>query len=272
MEPIIATTRRHHDSELASCQTVELIVATAPVVSAATSADFRPGTNSHGRLASTMPISRRQRPRNCGRATRCSFSTFGSAMALTSERTARRVRVCMRSPPNAGSDKTAVRRSGSVSTSRCRPSRSWSGSSVRPTTRSQFCSRARCCSRPTAFWTSSEPVVNGSLTTVMSQAAPPSTGRRSVRPRAISVGAAGSATSPTRSGSMRCGYPQWPQRRMVVSRGRGGVDIGGAAVRGRTLALTSIGFAAAGSADQRVALPALVRHANGGLAGGRLSN
>ncbi len=73
-EAIVATTSRHHDNESASTQTVELIVATAPVASAATSADFSPGTNSHGRLASTMPMSRRQRPCTRGRATRCPSS------------------------------------------------------------------------------------------------------------------------------------------------------------------------------------------------------
>ena len=45
---------------------MELIVATAPVASAATSADLSPGTRSHGRLASTMPSSSRQRPPSAG--------------------------------------------------------------------------------------------------------------------------------------------------------------------------------------------------------------
>ncbi len=212
IEAIVATTSRHHDKEFASTQTVELTVATAPVASAATSADFSPGTNSHGRLARTMPMSRRQRPRTGGRATRCPSSASGFAMPLTSERTARRARECIRSPPSAGSDKTAVRCSGSVWTSRCRPSWSWSGSSVRPTTRSQSCSRARACSRPTAIPTSSEPVVNGSLTTVMSQASPWSGGSRSDIRRAIAVGEAGSATSPTRIGSTWVRYPPRPQK------------------------------------------------------------
>src|SRR3954452_25212508 len=55
-EAIVATTRRHHDNELASSHTVELMVATAPVASAATSADLSPSTRSQGRLASTMPM------------------------------------------------------------------------------------------------------------------------------------------------------------------------------------------------------------------------
>ena len=72
MEAIVAIVRRHHDREPASSHTVELIVATAPVARAATSADFSPGTSSHGRLASTMPRSSRQRPVMRGRGTRCS--------------------------------------------------------------------------------------------------------------------------------------------------------------------------------------------------------
>ena len=70
MDAIVATVRRHHDKEPASSQTVELIVAMAPVASAATSADLSPGTRSHGRLASTMPKSSRQRPRRRGSGTR----------------------------------------------------------------------------------------------------------------------------------------------------------------------------------------------------------
>ena len=88
MEAIVATMRRHHDKEPASSHTVELIVATAPVASAATSADLSPGTRSHGRLASTMPKSSRQRPLRRGSGTRCSSCEVGSAMPLTSARTA----------------------------------------------------------------------------------------------------------------------------------------------------------------------------------------
>ena len=115
-------TSRHQDSEPASNQTVELMVATAPVARAATSADFNPGTNSHGRFASTMPMSKRQRPRRLGRGTRRSWFTFGSAMPLTKVRTARRARARSRSPPSAGSDRIAVRCCESVLTSKCRPS------------------------------------------------------------------------------------------------------------------------------------------------------
>ncbi len=66
-----------------------------------------------------MPMSSRKRPRMCGTATRCSSCELGYAIALISERTARRARARIRSPPNAGSDSTAVRRSGSTSTSKC---------------------------------------------------------------------------------------------------------------------------------------------------------
>ena len=63
-------TRRHHDNDPAKSHTVELIVAMAPVVRAATSADLSPGTSSQGRLASTMPSSSRPRPLRRGSGTR----------------------------------------------------------------------------------------------------------------------------------------------------------------------------------------------------------
>ena len=117
-EAIIATTSRHIDREPASSHTVELIVAMAPVVSAATSADFSPGTRSQGRLASTMPINNRQRPLRRGNGLRCVSCELGSARPLRSTCTARRALACVRTPLRAGSESTAVRRSGSASTSR----------------------------------------------------------------------------------------------------------------------------------------------------------
>ena len=163
----------------------------APVASAATSADLSPGTSSHGRLASTMPSSSRQRPPIRGSGTRWSSSGVGSVMPSTSRRTARRVRVCTRNPPSAGSESTAVRRCGSVSTRRYWPPSSRRGSSVSPTTTSQRCCRAWSCSWATAVSTSSKPVVNGSLTTSTCHASRPSPegGARSLIRRAMAVGA-----------------------------------------------------------------------------------
>ena len=86
MEAIDAMTRRHHDNDPANSHTVELIVAMAPVVIAATSAVLSPGTSSHGRLASTMPRSSRQRPLSRGSGTRWWLSEEGSARPLTTLR------------------------------------------------------------------------------------------------------------------------------------------------------------------------------------------
>ena len=113
----MATVSRHHDKEPANSHTVELMVATAPVARAATSADFNPGTSSHGRFANTMPRRSRQRPVIRGSGTRGSCPGE-SVMPRTRVRTACRVRACTRSPPSAGIDSTAIRRWGSVSTSR----------------------------------------------------------------------------------------------------------------------------------------------------------
>ena len=143
-------------------------------------------------------------------------------MPLTSARTAWRVRACIRSPPSAGSDSTAVRRCGSVSISRYRPSSSRSGSSVRPTTRSHSCCRAWSPSRATAVSTSSQPVVNGSLTTSTSQASrsSPPGGSRSLIRRAISVGEAGSATRPTWIGFIARHVPRHLDLNNAASGGR----------------------------------------------------
>lgn len=116
------------------------------------------------------------------------------------ERAHRLTGACRRSPPSAGNDSTAVRRCGSVWARRYRRlSSSRSGSSVSPMTRSHSCRRAWSRSRANAVSTSSEPTVNGSLTTSRSQASRSSRpgGPRSLIRRAIELGEAGSATSPT---------------------------------------------------------------------------
>ena len=106
------------------------MVATAPVVTAATSADFSPGTSNQGRLATTMPRSGRQRPLRRGNSARHGPSPGESAMALRSCHTACRLLSCMRIPPSAGRDSTAVCCGGSVSTSKYLPSPLRRGSSV----------------------------------------------------------------------------------------------------------------------------------------------
>jgi hypothetical protein len=84
METSVAMTRRHVDRDPANTHTVLLMVAMAPVVSAATRLDLSPGTSSHGRLASTMPSSTRQRPLEMGSATRGSTCESESTMPWTS--------------------------------------------------------------------------------------------------------------------------------------------------------------------------------------------
>ena len=155
-----------------------------------------------------------------GSGTRCSCEV-GSARPPTSSRTAWRVRVCIRTPPSAGSDSTALRRCGSARISRYRPSWSRSGSSVRPTTRSHSCWSAWSPSRPNAVSTSSQPMVNGSLTTSMSQpsrASQPGRSRLLIR-RAIAVGLAGSATRPMWIGFISAKYPRWSQRNAGTGHG-----------------------------------------------------
>jgi hypothetical protein len=140
-------------------------------------------------------------------------------MPSTSERTAWRARVETRKPPSAGNDTKAVRSCWSVSTNRYRPSALRSGSSVRPTTTSHPCSRACSRSRVRAVSMSSDPRVNGSLTTLIRQSLRPwvARGPRSPIRSAISVGTTESATRPTSIGSICATY-------RVGSRG-GGWDL-----------------------------------------------
>ena len=129
-------------------------------------------------------------------------------MPPTSVRTAWRARACIRTPPSAGSDSTAVRCCRSVSTSRYRPSSSRRGSSVRPirgpTRAGELVAQPRQRGVD-ILATSGERLVHdldipgaGDLS---------AGGSRSLNLRATSGGEAGSATRPTWIGFIARMYP-----------------------------------------------------------------